>query len=360
MFEMSTETVSRDLLKEMIAKAKARRDFKKRSKELSFFTIKKDVLPDLQGYVLASEVPIASVRGTADCPLEQFLRLAESLKERVESCGVSYEIAQSKTRFDSAKESDLELSIRHNANKGWGVMLNVDTSRPECADMVSRSALFRSLVECAGLSESVEIRCDDGKLYLESETVKSDDNFIESASMKTSDIGRCVYWASGGQVRSYDRGSITLYNFSILAFYFPRFSDFLAASKRCTEYFCSLGKVVCSEFWLNNYDGDYEWLRTFLGTNFPCNDWQVMIDGRPKYDIDDLDKMFEETDSLLLPLFVIKDRKVGEIYMDLGHDNGMSTLCFSAYTEDIDKADKVIRQIVAELSDGKAVINEEV
>jgi hypothetical protein len=38
----------------------------------------------------------------------------------------------------------------------------------------------------------------------------------------------------------------------------------------------------------------------------------------------------------------------------------MPTLHFSTYTEDIDKADKVIRQIVAELSDGKAVINEEV
>jgi hypothetical protein len=111
---------------------------------------------------------------------------------------------------------------------------------------------------------------------------------------------------------------------------------------------------------MRDYSGDYEELRTFLGSNFPCNDWRVMICGRPKYGIDDLDKMFEETDSLLLPLFVIKDRKVGEIYMDLGHDKGMSTLCFSAYTEDIDKADKVIRQIVSELSDGRAVINEEV
>ena len=239
-------------------------------------------------------------------------------------------------------------------------MLSVGSLSAGNEDLDFRSVLFRSLVKCANLSESVHIRFEAGELSLESQTVKHVNALSGLASQKASDAGHCIYRVSGGQPHwDHDR-SYKPRNFNDLAFYFPTYKDFLAAAKRCTEHFFSLGAVARSELWLNNDDGDYEELRSFLSATFPCNDWRVKILGRPKYDIDDLDKMFEETDSFLLPLFVIKDRRVGEINMELGYDKGSLTLNFSTYTEEIDKAEKVIRQIVAELSDGKAVINEEV
>ena len=353
MFEISTEPLSRDLLKEMLCKAKGRHGYSGRSTELSCFEINKNVLPDLQGYVLAPKKlkPIKDVVGIADCSLDLFLRIAEPLHDHVKGCGVFYAIAQSQTVYNPEEERDLQLIIRH-CEHGWGVGLAVGTLSAGYKDMLFRADLFRSLVRCAGLSESVHIRCEAGELSLESETAKHSHNLAGQASKKASDVGNCIYWMSGANSNNK--------NFSTLEFYFPGYSDFLTAAKRCTGHFFSLGSVVRTRFWLVNYDGDYEELRSFLSANFPCDDWRVMISGRPKYGIDDLDKMFEETDSLLLPLFVIKDRRVGEIDMELDYDKGALTLNFSTYTEEIDTAEKVIRQIVAELSDGKAVINEEV
>jgi|GEM_PF-5697070 len=359
MFEMSTEVISRDLLKEMIVKAKERRGFKTRSGEQTYFEIRKNRLPDLQGYVLSRKTPVSNVNGIADCPLDVFFRISEVLKTFVERCGVNYEIDQSGKGFDPEEESDLCLTVRYSIDYGWGIMLSIGSLSVGCKDMLFRADIFRNFVHCVGLSDLVKIRCADSNLYLESETVKSSENFQNSASSKASDIGSCIYWASGGQTCRDDSGIYKGLNFSTLAFYFPEYNDFLVASRKCKEYFCSQGAIVRSELWLSEYSGDYDWLRTFLGSNFPCTDWRLMISGRSKYGIDDLDKMFEETDSLLLPLFVIKDRRVGEINMELGYDKGSLTLNFSTYTEEIDKAEKVIRQIVAELSDGKVVIDEE-
>jgi hypothetical protein len=359
MFEMSIQTISKELLKEIIDKAKARRDFKERSNEMTCFTIRKDVLPDLQGYVLASETSIAGVTGIADCPLDLFRRLAEPLRDRVLGCGVDYNIAHSNTGYNPEEEMDLLMVFRH-GQYGWGVGLAVGTLSAGDKDLFFRADLFRNLVKCAGLSESVNILLEAGELSLKSETVKYAENLASLTSQKASDVGHCIYWANGGKIRWNNDRSMTTSNFSTLEFYFPAYCDFLTAAKRCMEHFVSLGAVTRTIFWLVDYDGDYEELRSFLSINFPCDDWRVKLLGRPKYGIEDLDKMFEETDSLLLPLFVIKDRKVGEINVELYHSKGVPTLHFSTYTEDIDKADKVIRQIVTELSDGKAVINEEV
>jgi hypothetical protein len=360
MFEMSTESISRDLLKEMIAKAKECRGFKTRSEERTYFEIRKNRLPDLQGYVLSRKTPVANVNGIADCPLDVFFRVSEVLKTFVERCGVSYKIDQSGEGFDPEEEFDLELMVRYDSNTGWGIMLSIGALSVGCKNLLFRADIFRNFVQCAGLSDLVKIRCAENNLYLDSETVKCTENFLKSASSKASDIGSCIYWASGGQIFRTDSGIFEAKNFSILAFYFPDYNDFLVASRKCKEHFCSLGSIARSELWMRDYSGDYEELRTFLGSNFPCDDWRLMISGRSKYGIDDLDKMFEETDSLLLPLFVITDQRVGDIDMELGYDKGALTLNFSTHTEEIDKAEKVIRQIVAELSDGKAVINEEV
>lgn len=238
-------------------------------------------------------------------------------------------------------------------------MLSVGSLSEGNKDLCFRAGLFRSLIQCMGLSESADIRCDGSNLYLESETVKYFENVVAMGKHKASDVGHCIYWASGGCPIRIDDGSMRPMNFSTLSFSHLETDHFLMAAKRCTEHFCSLGPVVQTDLWLSEYDGDYDELRSFLSANFPCTDWRLMISGRSKYGIDDLDKMFEETDSLLLPLFVIKDRRVGEINMELGYDKGSLTLNFSTYTEEIDKAEKVIRQIVAELSDGKVVIDEE-
>jgi len=359
MFEMSTESISRDLLKKMIARAKARRGIKERSDELNLFTIRKDALPDLRGFDLASEMPVSKVKGISDCPPELFLRIAEKLKNATSACGVSYEIGQSRANFDPEQEGDLCLTIRHNID-GWSILLSVDELSAGYEDLDFRAGLFQSLVKCVGLSESVQISCEAGELTLESETVRHLNEDSSAGAEKASGPGLCKYWASSGFTRLNNDGSDKWINFKTLAFFIPSPTVFKKSVERCAAHFCSLGTLVQTRLWLVNYVGDYEQLRSFLDANFPCEDWEVTIRGRPKYGIDDLDKMFEETDSLLLPLFVIKDRKFGEIDVELYHSKGVPTLHFSTYTEDIDKADKVIRQLVAELSDGKAVINEEV
>ena len=359
MFEMSTEAVSRDLLKEMIARAKARRGIKERADELNKFTIRKDALPDLCGFDLASEMPVSKVKGISDCPPELFLRIAEELKNVTSACGVSYEIGQSKTDFDPEQEGDLCLTIRHNID-GWSILLSVDELSAGYDDLDFRAGLFQGLVKCIGLSESVQISCEAGELTLESETVRHLNEDSSPGAAKASGPGLCKYWASSGFTRLNNDGSDKWINFKTLAFFIPSFTVFKKSVERCAAHFCSLGTLVQTRLWLVNYVGDYEQLRAFLAANFPCDDWEVTFRGRPKYRIEDIDKMFEETDSLLLPLFVIKDRKVGEIDVELYHAKGVPTLHFSTFSEKIDKAEKAIRQIVAELSDGKAVINEEV
>jgi hypothetical protein len=361
MFEMSTEAISKELLKEMIAKAKGRKGVKQRSDEYSLFTVRKNALPDLKGYVLAvfdGNFPSYGFKGRSDCPPDLFLRVAEELKSATEACGVSYEIGQSKTDFDPEQEGDLCLTLRHGEN-GWSIMLGIDELSAGCEDLEFRAGLFQSLVKCVGLSESVQICCEDGELTLESETVRHLNEDSSAGGEKASSSGLCKYWANCGFTRLNNDGSEKWINFKTLAFYIPGYNDFLAAAKRCVAHFCSLGTLVQTKFWLLKYCGDYEQLRSFLAANFPCNDWEVTARGYPRYGIDDLDKMFEETDSLLLPLFVIKDRKVGEIDVELYHSKGVPTLHFSTFSEKIDKAEKIIRQIVAELSDGKAVIDEE-
>jgi len=361
MFEMSTEAISKELLKEMIAKANARRDFHERPDEFNLFTIRKNALPDLKGYVLAvldGQHPVYDVKGRVDCPPDLFMRIAGTLKACTEACGVSYEIGQSKTDFDPEEEGDLCLTLRHGEN-GWSIQLSVDELSAGYADLDFRAGLFQSLVKCVGLSETVQIRCEAGELTLESETVRHVKEAASAGGENASGPGLCKYWASSGFTRRNTDGSEKWINFKTLAFYIPGYNDFLAAAKRCAAHFCLGGAVVQTEVWLLNYGGDYEQLRSLIAANFPCEDWEVTIRGRPKYGIDDIDNMFEETDSLLLPLFVIKDRKVGEIDVELYHSKGVPTLHFSTFSEKIDKAEKIIRQIVAELSDGKAVIDEE-
>jgi hypothetical protein len=362
MLEMSTEAINRELLKAMIAKAKGRKGVTQRSDEFTLLTIRKNALPDLLGYVLAvldGAPPVYDVKGRADCPPDLFMRMAGTLKSCTEACGVSYEIGHSKTDFDPEEEGDLCLTISHHMD-GWSVMLSVDELSPGYEDLDFRAGLFQSLVKCVGLSESVQIRCEAGELTLESETVRHVKEAASAGGENGSGPGLCKYWASSGFTRRNNDGSEKWINFKTLAFYIPGYNDFLAAAKRCATHFCSGGTVVQTEVWLLNYGGDYEQLRSLFAANLPCNDWEVTFRGRPKYGIEDIDKMFEETDSLLLPLFVIKDRKVGEINVELYHTKGVPTLHFSTFSEKIDKAEKIIRQIVAELSDGKAVINEEV
>jgi hypothetical protein len=78
----------------------------------------------------------------------------------------------------------------------------------------------------------------------------------------------------------------------------------------------------------------------------------------PKYGVDSLDKMLAETESLLLPLFMFKDRRAGEIDVELYHDKGTLTLFFSSAGDDLEVEEKSIRKLVAELSDGQVVIDE--
>ena len=360
MFEISTESLNRDILQEMVAKARKRRDFAESSTACSYSTIKRDILPNLKGYVLARKNGILSVEGVADCPLDHFLRNIDSIRDRVDACGISYAINQSGKVFDPEEERDLDLLVRYDEKDGWMIALSIGLLSAGSKDMAFRVALFRDLVCCANLSESVKICFKGGEIFLESEIVNNVDTVESGVVAKGTSTFQGRYWVSGGACRRKEDGSETRINFSTLGLYLSSYDDFLSASKRCTDYFFSLGSVVRTCFWLKDYAGDYDELRSYLGTKFICNNWRVTILGRPKYGLDDLDKMFEETDSLLLPLFVIKDRKVGEINVELYHSKGVPTLHFSTYTEDIDKADKVIRQIVAELSDGKAVINEEV
>lgn len=352
MLELSTLPVSRAVLGQFIALARAKKGVAFRA-GAAYQTLKAQTIPDLGAYIVPPQdnITIDGV-GVDDISYGTFWAVCRGLRSTVRRCEMSIELAESGKVHNVGETYDLCGTVGFN-DTGLRARAQV------CAkDMEYRCRVFNAFIDACGRNGTMRTVHEDGKLF-----VRSDSMQCESAS--NLDRGLVKQVAAEGRLYQYDGANCydgrKVTNFSTLMIYMPDVAggdEMPAPMRGCIDWLRGFGRLLQSDISVSLHSTEYQKVADVLGGFVVPSRWEVQLKAVPKYGVDSLDKMLAETESLLLPLFMFKDRRAGEIDVELYHSKGALTLFFSSAGDDVEVEEKAIRSLVAELSAGEAVIDE--
>lgn len=351
MLELSTLPVSRAVLEQFIALARAKKGVVLRA-GAAYQTLKSQTIPDLRAYVVPPQDNV-SIAGfdVDDISHGSFWAVCRALRGIVQRCEMWIDVAES-DKPSNVVTYDLRGIVGFR-DTGLSARLGTSVEDKEC-----RCRLFNAFIEACGRSGTMRTVHEDGKLF-----VRSDSMQCESAG--DLDRGLVKQVAAEGRLYQYNSSNNDdgryVTDFSDLTIYMLDVQErdqMPPSMSGCVDWVRGFGRIMESRVSVSMNSVEYHKVADVLGRFVEASRWQVGLKAVPKYGVDSLDKMLAETESLLLPLFLFKDRRAGEIDVELYHSKGDVTLFFSSAGDRPEVEEKVIRSLVAELSGGKAVIDE--
>lgn len=337
MIELSTTGLSRKQLDGAIAKVKTMKGFAGPAPQMAALSVRRNFPPDLSGFLVDSLMPLC-LEAAGAVSLPEFLSLASALEGKAEACTLKFEIGQSGKPFDVKEESDLILVVGF---ERWGpkVSLEMGGVSAGARDLEFRKDMFEQLVETAGLAGSIILTMEDGELAVSGEGFR--------------DVGRPEVRKAvvdGARLYRTNMGTLKGRNFRQLSLYLSTTEELEAAAGRCLEHFGSTGDIVETKVSVVCGRDAYAEVREVVSANCGLEDWLLECMAKQKYDLDSIDRMLSETDSMLMPLFEIHDERVEEIFVDVYHDGGELFLFFANEGKEPAESEKAIRELAAALS----------
>jgi hypothetical protein len=349
MIEISTIPIERPLLSRIIANARLGAGFVLPQKQMTALTLDRPFPPRIGAFHVDGMMPL-SLDGCGSLSLSCFLSVLSRLRGSASSCMLKLEISQSGREFDVREESDLSFGIGFDWF-GPCLYLEFGGVSDACTDLRLRMEIFQDLLGLSGIGDQSDLRIENGELTFESNLLSNVGGMARSQAIALVGGGARVYRTNYGNVRGN--------NFRHLSVY-PSCDSFRSVAETCYSHFCSLGKLMSSSVALTIDRDAYEGVRSIVAQDLKLDSWSLLLMAKQKYDLDSVDLALSETQSLLMPLLEIELAGTGTVFVDLYHDNGTISLLFCNEGEDPVASTAAIRDLIGELADGEAIIDETV
>ena len=304
-------------------------------------------LPSLTAFTVDRVMPQIGLSHRGAISVSEVVSLCADLSPKADSCVARFDMAHAGAPYDVAEETDVVLVFGFD----WiAPFVEIQTGELSLGaeDLAARARIFQPMIGCSGFSDLLSLSIRDGFLSVETDCVVAVSSMPREKVLSLMTEGRRFYKTNCGDIKGR--------NFRDLRLYLTGRAEMARAAESVLRELGGESNVGGYDTTVSCTQDTYDWTRGILNARKSLAGWHVDFMARQKYSLESLDVALRECSSILLPVYTIKQRGIGEVSVALYHADGKVLLCFESDRVE-DKVEKAIHRIVSDLAEGSDIID---